>query len=959
MKSNEQTYAVSLIVGGAVGPAARHGLNKVRLALQEKGVSFNEIGNLEAANGDILIVAGLADSSSTVSELLKASGMQAQKEAESLLIQNIEWKGQKTLLVSGGDDRGLMYALLDVADSIGWASDHKNPLSEVKDTLEKPAVIERAVSKYTMSRTHFESFFYNEDYWAKYLDMLARNRFNTFALLFAYESSGYFAPPYPYFFDMDGFPDVYVVGLTPEHQQRNLYELNRLIEMTHARGLNFTLGIWDHIYRGGVQRGAEHEGEGTLRWRVSGVTRDNLMDYSIAALIKLLELVPNLNAIQFRMHGESGLKKEEMGIFWENIYEIMKEHGKGIRFDARAKGFPDSLIDMAKDLGVNIRICTKYWMEQMGLPFHPTHIHPNNQKDRRHGYADLLRYPQRYKMHWRLWNGGTSRILLWGDPEYARRFAQSTHLYNGEGFEVNEPLATKMAGHSHDMEPFELLNPEYRYYDYEFERYWHFFQVFGRLGYNPETPDEPASGFISEVWEREFEGRFGKEAVPYVMKGLHLASKILPRIVAYNYPYNLFPTTRGWVERQRMEALPKYAEALPSDTQQFLSIDEAARNLLEGKESAKIHPKRASEWFAKIAGDVLELVDQAEQQQRIDKTTNEHKEFVSTMVDLRILANLALYHSRRTLAGLGWALFKHSGDVNALDDAIHHESQAIEAWEKIIAAAGDVYSHNLMMGRPSANLAGHWKDELVALQDGLKELTRQRKDLQPAVPEGKSPRPPLIKGEELMIAHIPTRKIAPGKDLVIRATVSRPTPITRVRVGYKTGQDEYTYTNLEQTEPFLYQAVIPVSAVSKGMNYFIEAVDETGQRVTYPSEGKAQPISVTVTDDNEPPVVTHTPITSARAGKPLTITAEVCDACGVKWVRLRYRSATQFEDFQSVPMLPTGIKDEYKAVVSGEHVDPKWDFMYLIEVMDNCGNGKIYPDLEAETPYVVVQLERD
>jgi hypothetical protein len=32
--------------------------------------------------------------------------------------------------------------------------------------------------------------------------------------------------------------------------------------------------------------------------------------------------------------------------------------------------------------------------------------------------------------------------------------------------------------------------------------------------------------------------------------------------------------------------------------------------------------------------------------------------------------------------------------------------------------------------------------------------------------------------------------------------------------------------------------------------------------------------------------------------------------------------------------------------------------MYLIEAMDACGNGAIYPDLEVETPYVVVQLER-
>ncbi|MFC1718745.1 hypothetical protein ACFL6S_34155 [Candidatus Poribacteria bacterium] len=711
MKQSEQLPTTSLIVHSAVGPAVRHGLGKVELAFQEKGIVSEEVASLAEARGDILIIVVFSGSLGIAPEILEASGVEIPSDSESLLILNTERKGKKVLLVCGSDDRGLMYALLDVADRIGWSDDPGDPLSEVKDIVEKPAVVERALSIYTMSRTHFESFFHNEDYWIRYLDMLARNRFNTFALLFAYESSGYFAPPYPYFFDVDSFPDVHVTGLTPEHQRRNLDSLNRLIAMVHDRGLNFTLGIWDHIYRGGVQSGPDQRSEGALRWRVSGVTADNLVEYNKAGLTRLLHAIPNLDAIQFRMHGESGLKKDEMATFWENIYDIMKEHGEGIRFDARAKGFPDRLIDMALQKGIDIRICTKYWMEQMGLPFHPTHTHPSNQKDRRHGYADLLSYPQKYKMHWRLWNGGTSRVLLWGDPDYARRFAQSIHLYDGEGFDVNEPLATKMAGHDHDMEPFELLNPGYRYYDWEFERYWHFFQVFGRLGYNPETP--------SEVWEREFERRFGKDAAPYVMKGFHFASKILPRAVAYSYPYNRFPTTRGWIERQRMEDLPKYAEALPSDTQQFLSIEKAATNLLEGEESAKIHPEASSKWFAQIAHDVLKTVDQAEERMN----DSENREFVSTMVDLRVLANLALYHSQRAKAGYNWALFKHSQDVNALDDAIHYEGEAVAAWRKIVDAAGDVYYHNLMMGVERSDLAGHWRDELVALQNGLKILS--------------------------------------------------------------------------------------------------------------------------------------------------------------------------------------------------------------------------------------------
>ena len=80
--------------------------------------------------------------------------------------------------------------------------------------------------------------------------------------------------------------------------------------------------------------------------------------------------MPRLDAIQFRMHGESGLKRSEMEGFWTDVYKMMKQTRPDLRFDARAKNFPDALIDRAHEIGVPIRLCTKYWMEQMGLPFH-------------------------------------------------------------------------------------------------------------------------------------------------------------------------------------------------------------------------------------------------------------------------------------------------------------------------------------------------------------------------------------------------------------------------------------------------------------------------------------------------------------------------------------------------------------------------------------------------------------
>ncbi len=96
----------------------------------------------------------------------------------------------------------------------------------------------------------------------------------------------------------------------------------------------------------------------------------------------------------------------------------------------------------------------------------------------------------------------------------------------------------------------------------------------------------------------------------------------------------------------------------------------------------------------------------------------------------------------------------------------------------------------------------------------------------------------------------------------------------------------------------------------------------------------------------------------APAEQPLAITAQVRDPAGVKWVRLRYRSVNQQEDYRTLPMLPTGDRDCYQAVIPAEHVVPTWDLMYLIEVMNNRGDGGIHPDFNKETPYIIVRLAR-
>ena len=81
------------------------------------------------------------------------------------------------------------------------------------------------------------------------------------------------------------------------------------------------------------------------------------------------------------------------------------------------------------------------------------------------------------------------------------------------------------------------------------------------------------------------------------------------------------------------------------------------------------------------------------------------------------------------------------------------------------------------------------------------------------------------------------------------------------------------------------------------------------------------------------------------------------DPSGVAWVRLRYRNVTQYEDYKTLPL--ERLEGElFEVVLPAEALDPRWDFMYFLETADTHGNGKIYPDIERETPYVVIRLER-
>ncbi|HTF30660.1 MAG TPA: hypothetical protein VK625_17520, partial [Flavitalea sp.] len=505
------TPEVSVVTDASPGKPAMHGLNKLEQVLKVKNLGFEKVSSIKEAHAKIILVAGLSNGAGAAAAMLKSGNYKLPDSAEALTIHKLK-DGNKTIwVIIGHDDRGLMYGLLDVAERISWSSGKADPFSRVKEITESADVKERAIVIYTMNRAYWESRFYDEAYWERYLDMMAADRLNMLEVGFGFENGGFLSPAYPYFFNVESYPDVRMGDIAAEQQKKNLDAFNHLIQMCHDRGIGFRVGFWDHIYRGGYQSNKDMPDQ--VNSQVQGVTPENMIAYTQVALAKFIDLVPDLDGILFRAHDESGLKKGEQLNFWKGVFDMLKEKAPDLTVDLHAKEVSDTIVHEGQSRGLTIRMSTKYWMEQMGLPFHPTHtnrITDNNY--RRHSYGDMLNYEENYKVFYRVW-GGTTRVLLWGDPVYAKRFAASTHIHDGAGFGMNEPLTTKMHAQPHDAKPFDLLKPKYRYYDYEFERYWHFYQVFGRIGYNPAAS--------SEIWDETFKKHFGNTLAPLVEMTMH------------------------------------------------------------------------------------------------------------------------------------------------------------------------------------------------------------------------------------------------------------------------------------------------------------------------------------------------------------------------------------------------------------------------------------------------------
>jgi len=684
--------AVVILKDGPLGKSAQFGLQQFLSALDKKGISYSQKEAADDKPSSLLLV-GTLSGSERIKSLHRQKRLELNEAKESLSVKRLDDEEQRILVVAGSDDRGLMYALLEMAEQVDFLEAGQDWFDTIKEISEKPLVPVRSMAILLHSEDCEKDWYYSKEHWQEYFAMLAANRWNAFNLIFSHQTP-YLSPLYAFHVKVEQHPEVKAKGLTEEQRIRNLEMLRYISSLAKQRGIDFTIGIWQQIAWEGKHQGSKQES------MVTGLTRKNMHSYTYHALLNLLKECPDIKGVQLRINHESGIDYDEQTEFFKNsVFKAIKDCGRPIQLEARNVGLLKETLQAALDMGLPTRVSHKYWGEHMVFPYHPTRIMWT------YSYGDWLKYPQRYQNLYQVWSLGSHRLLLWGDPAYVRRFAPTTLFQNASGFEICAPLSQK--GYGNVPGAWRIFRDKDReYYQWEFERYWSYYTLFGRLNYNPKGSDE--------IWMRELSSRFGKEAVAAVAEAYRAASRVIPLILGHaTSDYNMYI----WPEKDMGGLINFYLHFQTFNEPRISNFMEFIENRLGGKSSAKLTPEDMAQRMEATAAEVEDSLRQAD---ALVSETN--KEFWATKKDFQILSGMARYFAQKIRATYKLGFFYKLHDYSLLKQSIAHAEKALDIWKKLSAVAEEIYYPNLIMGPGSI---GHWKDNIVFTENDLEQIRHQ------------------------------------------------------------------------------------------------------------------------------------------------------------------------------------------------------------------------------------------
>jgi len=782
---------------------------------------------------------------------------------ESLGLASDKASGRPVLLACGSDIRGLVYAVLELADRVDHAAEPVAAFRVRRAIVERPANAVRSIMRVFASDVEDKGWYNDKAFWQEYLSMLAAQRFNRFALALGlgYDFTShlrdtYFHFAYPFLISVPGY-GVRARELPDAERDRNLEMLRFISDETTRRGLHFQLGLWTHAYKWTDSPG--------VNYTIEGLSPETHAAYCRAALETLLKACPSIGGVTFRIHGESGVAEGSYE-FWKTVFEGVVRCGRQVEIDMHAKGMDRPMIDLALATGMPVSISPKYWAEHMGLPYHqaairPTELPRQGRQDEgffsrssgsrsflRYGYGDLLAENRRYSVLHRMWPG-TQRLLLWGDPVFAAAYGRASSFCGSSGVELFEPLSFKGRKGSglpggRDAYADALLRPAR-----DCEKYLYGYRLWGRLLYNPDADPE--------VWRRFLRKEYGPAAAACEGALAH-ASRILPLFTTAHTPSaannNYWPemyTNMPIVDASRPHPYGdtpsprRFGTVSPLDPQLFARVDDYAEALIREEATAKYSPIEVARSLDDLAEAATRHLREAERQ----ITDRNSPAFQRLAVDVAIQTGLGRFFAAKLRAGVLYAIYDRTADPAALDKALNAYRAAREAWAQMATRAQGVYARDITFGLES-QLRGHWLDRLAAIDADIADMEKRAR-ARPTEGQAITARSDAVRrflecpdgrttsGRPVArISHTPPPSFKRGQPVTVELGPSGRQPRVRaVRLCYRQVHQALAYQTVDmQTQGNRRVAVIPgqYSDSPYPLQYYFELRDDKGRAWLYP-----------------------------------------------------------------------------------------------------------------------------
>ena len=626
----------------------------------------------------------------------------------------------KQISITGGDGRGLIYGALSLAEDVrnGVA------LRDCRQKSEQPALPFRALKHnlpwdgYRHSEAlhlHYETC-RDTAYWEAILDMMSENRFNSLTLWNLH--------PYPYMIIPKNFPEASPFSEAEFIEWKKLFK--SILRMANDRAIDtyifpyniFTTPELAKAHNLPVVNQERH-------FYIEGDTSEIVKRYTRECVTQVLEEYPELTGLGLSLgEGMGGMTPQEREAWAaETIIEGMRLANRKsklvhrIPFSANTASagstsieterITRAMIEREADLGFSDG---PIWAD---FKFNWSHGHSSPKLIKVHGgeLYDTYFNPvsDKYKVTWTVRNDDFF-CLRWGVPSLARSHVKmNSQPYVGGYFVGSETYIP-----AKDYFTTDTVNIPWKY---AFERQWLFYKIWGRLLYNPETPDD--------VFQAEMIRRYGEKGKNLLEASSLAGSTPLRFASAFDFTWDFTLYSEGmmalWYQNDQNPrtgvfyvSVDRFIHQPPLDPD-YVSVEEYVKAIAEGKSFGqdRITPPMLADMLEHDCNKALGLVN--------DIPTGKDKALLYELSDIKSWSYLGLHFAEKIRGAVALQTYRVQGGEENRQKSVAYLEKGLQYWDSVISITRPLYNdmplvHYSEMGgkngiewRENDHLRFHWE----------------------------------------------------------------------------------------------------------------------------------------------------------------------------------------------------------------------------------------------------------